>query len=401
MKKKRKLFFIHLGKLSSNSGHTARLRYELKDISKIADISILSLTDELDQSFINKYPDVNFYTLPIKFNNWKVVNLAHTVEQINKTIRFCNPDIVILCIEVWDLILGLQKKISDEVAFCTICHAMPFLGSPLNPAKSFESDVRKFANKQALKYRKDYIIKHYKEFPKVINSGLLVANNATVSFYFKHYFPKSLFWEQVPHVTVNPIQTSKTLDIDYDFCYMARMEKGKGVEYLQDLFEKISIKLDRKIRVAIMGRADDQYSEKELRRLLESKKESFSISFFGWADDKTKAEVLSKSGCFIYPSIYDAFPTVVNEAMAHGLPVAMWDCIFYKVNYSDIKSVSVAAPFNVEHLASVAVNLLNRKSAVSRYSIKYIKEKGGSKSVAKDDLMLFDKIIKHYGRNKS
>lgn len=400
MKKKRRLFFIHLGKLSSNSGHTARLRYELEDISKMADISILSLTDELDQSFINKYPDVNFYALPIKFDGWKVVNLAHTLERINKIIEFCSPDIVILCIEVWDLILGLQKKISNEVVFCAICHAMPFLGSPLNPTKSFESDVRKFANKQLLKYRKDYIIKHHKEFPKVINSGLLVANNATVSFYFKHYFPESLFWEQIPHVTIDPLQTHETMDIDYDFCFMARMERGKGVEYLEDLFKKVSVKLGRKIRVAIMGRADDQYSKEELRRLLDSKKESFSVHFFGWADDKTKTKVLSRSGCFIYPSIYDNFPTVVNEAMAYGLPVAMWDTIFYKVNYSGIKSVSVATPFNVERLASVAVNLLKRKSALSRYSIEYIKKKGGSKTVAKDDLMLFNEIIKDYERNK-
>lgn len=366
----------------------------------MADISILSLTNDLEQSFLNKYPNVHFYVLPIRFNGWRVVNLGYIVEQIDEIISFCKPDIVILCVEIWDLILELHKKISDKVVFCAICHAMPFLGSPLNPTKSFESDVRKFANKQPLKYRKNYIIKHYREFPKVINSGLLIANNATVAFYFKHYFPKSFFWRQVPHVTVDPLKTSKTLDIDYDFCYMARMEKGKGVEYLQDLFNKISIRLGKKIRVAIMGRADDKYSQKKLRRLLESKSEFFSIRFFGWADDKTKAEVLSKSGCFIYPSTYDNFPTVVNEAMAHGLPVAMWDTLFYKVNYSNIKSVSVATPFNVEHLASVAVNLLKRKSAVSRYSMEYIKENGDSRSVAKDDLMLFDEIIKHYGRNK-
>lgn len=400
MDKKRKLFFIHLGNLSSNSGHTARLRYELKNISKMADISILSLTNKLDQAFLDKYPNVHFYVLPIKFNGWKVVNLGYIIGQIDEVISFCKPDIVILCVEIWDLILELHKKIFGKVAFCTICHAMPFLGSPLNPTKSFESDVRKFANKQTLKYRKNYIIKHYREFPKVINFGLLIANNATVAFYLKHYFPKSLFWKQVPHVTVDPLQTSQTLDINYDFCYMARMEKGKGVEYLQDLFNEISVRLGRKIRVAIMGRADDKYSEEELRRLLESKNESFSIRFFGWADDKTKAEVLSKSGCFIYPSIYDNFPTVVNEAMAHGLPVAMWDNLFYKINYSDIKSVSAATPFNVEHLASVAVNLLKRKSTVSRYSIEYIKKNGGSRSVANDDLMLFDEIIKYYERNK-
>lgn len=366
----------------------------------MADISILSLTNKLDQAFLDKYPNVHFYVLPIKFNGWKVVNLGHIIEQIDEVVSFCKPDIVILCVEIWDLILGLHKKIFGKVAFCAICHAMPFLGSPLNPIKSFESDVRKFANKQTLRYRKNYIIKHYREFPKVINSGLLIANNATVAFYLKHYFPKSLFWKQVPHVTVDPLQTFQTLDIDYDFCYMARMEKGKGIEYLQDLFNEISVRLGRKIRVAIMGRADDKYSEEELRQLLESKNGAFSIRFFGWADDKTKAEVLSKSGCFIYPSIYDNFPTVVNEAMAHGLPVAVWNTLFYKINYLGIKSVSAATIFNIEHLASVAVNLLKRRSYLGHYSIEYIEKNGGSRSVADDDLMLFDEIIKHYERNK-
>ena len=126
----------------------------------------------------------------------------------------------------------------------------------------------------------------------------------------------------------------------------------------------------------------------------------FPLVFFGWADDKTKAEVLSKSGCFIYPSIYDNFPTVVNEAMAHGLPVAMWDNIFYKVNYSDIKSVSVATPFNIEHLASVAVKLLQKRAYLGKYSIEYIKKNSGSRLMAKDDLMLFEEIINYYERNK-
>lgn len=400
MKKKRKLFFIHLGKLSSNSGHTARLRYELKDVSEIADISILSLTNELDQSFLDKYPNVHFYILPIRFNGWRVVNLRHVIGRIDEIINFCNPDIVILCIEIWDLVIELGKKLRNKIAFCTTCHAMPFLGSPLNPTKSFESDVRKFADKQKLKYRKNYIIKHYREFPKILNSGLLIANNTTVTFYLKKYFPESLFWKQVPHVTVDLLPMPKVLDIDYDFCYMARMENGKGVEYLQDLLKEISIKMGRKIRVAIMGRADDEYSKEKLSQLLKSKSGYFSIHFFGWADTKTKTEVLGKSGCFIYPSIYDNFPTVVNEALSHGLPVVVWNTIFYKVNYSKIKSISAAEPFNTENLASIAVHSLRERVQLSHFSREYISKNGGSKLVAKDDLDIFEKIINYYERNK-
>ena len=400
MDKRRKLFFISPGKLSGNSSHSARLRYELNDISKIADVSILSLANELDKSFTAKYPNIKFYVLPIKFNGWKVVNLTNTIKQIIEIISLCNPDIVILCVEIWDLIIKLQKKIFGKTAFCTICHALPFLCSPFKPTKSFESDVRKFADRQEFKYRKDYILKHYTELYNVMNSGILIANNATVAYYLKHYFPKSFFWKQVPHVTVNAFQTSKTLDMDYDFCYMARMEKGKGVEYLQELFKEISAKLGRKIRVAIMGRADDEYSEKKLRQLLANNNDIFSIHFFGWADDRMKCKVLSRSGCFIYPSIYDNFPTVVNEAMAYGLPVAMWDTLYYRINYSDIRSVSVATPFNIEKLASVSVDLLNRRLIISHYSTDYIKKNGRSKLVAKNDLRLFNEIIRFYERNK-
>ncbi len=88
MNKKRKLFFIHLGKLSNNAGHTARLRYELKDISERADVSVLSLVNELDQISLDKYPNVHFYVLPIKFNGWTVVNLDHIIGQIDEIISF-------------------------------------------------------------------------------------------------------------------------------------------------------------------------------------------------------------------------------------------------------------------------------------------------------------------------
>lgn len=400
MNKKRKLFFIHLGKLSNKAGHTARLRYELENMSKVADVSVISLTDQVDQISSDKYPNINFYALPIEFNGWEVVNLNYLIEQIDERINFCNPDIVILCMEIWDLVLELHRKLLGKVAFCAICHAMPFLGSPLNPTKYFESDVRKFINEQMSEYRKDYISKHYKEFAKIINSGLLIANNATVTYYFENYFPKSLFWRQVPHVTVNFHQTPDVLQIEYDFCYMARIEKGKGLEYLRDLFTEISSKLGRKINVAIMGRAEDEYSKQNLKHLIKDINEFYSIHFFGWADDKTKSDVLSKSGCFIYPSIYDNFPTVVNEALSHGLPVALWDTIFYKVNYSGVESISAAAIFDIEHLASIAVNLLKRKTHISHHSIEYIKKNSGSELVARDDLDLFEKIIEYHERNK-
>ena len=117
-------------------------------------------------------------------------------------------------------------------------------------------------------------------------------------------------------------------------------------------------------------------------------------------DDTIKTSVLSKSGCFIYPSIYDNFPTVVNEALSYGLPVVVWDTIFYKVNYSDVKSISAAPIFNIKVFASMAIDLLKRKDQIGHYSLEYVRDNGNSNLVAKDDLELFDNIIKFYEKNK-
>ena len=283
MSKKRRLFFIHLGKISNNSGHTSRLRYELETLSKKADVSILSLTNEVDQISIDKYQKVKFYNLPIKFHGWEVVNLNYLVGQIDEKINLCKPDIVILCMEIWDLIIGLQKRLINRVSFCVICHAVPFLGSPLNPTKSFESDIKKVLNEQIEEYRKNYISKHFIEFSKVIDSNLLIANNATVAYYFENYFPKSAFWKQIPHVTADPHQNYVISRVEYDFCYMARIEKGKGLEYLDKILVEISTNLGRKVRVAIMGKVDDEFSKHELRYLIENTNKFYSIIFLvGW-----------------------------------------------------------------------------------------------------------------------
>ena len=393
---KRKLLFINLGKLSNNSGHTSRLRYGLEVLGKNADVSILSLTGEVDQISIERYSKVQFYNLPIEFRGWSVVDLDHLLGQIHEKINLCTPDIVILCIEIWDLIVGLQKELAGKIAFCAVCHAVPFLGSPLHPTKSFESEVKKVLSERVAEYRRNYIFEHYKEFPEVINSNILIANNATVSYYFKNYFPKSTFWEQRPHVTIDSHQDYMILKSEYDFCYMARMEKGKGLEYLDQILIEISTRLGRKIKVAIMGRADDKYSKCKLRHLIQAANEFYSVTFFGWTDDKTKAYVLRKSGCFIYPSIYDNFPTVVNEALAYGLPVVLWDTIFYRANYRDVKSISATPLFNIKTFASMAVDLLKRRAKLGHYSLEYVKNNGDSDLVAKDDLKLFENIIKYY-----
>lgn len=200
---------------------------------------------------------------------------------------------------------------------------MPFLGTPMCPSGDFEKDVIAYLNSGIEKYRKDYIEDHYKEIIGVLKRVNIIASNKTVAYYLSTYFEDIKF-----HTFNDPIsiksykRDANTIETKYDFAYMARMEKGKGAEYLEEILKQISLILKRTITVAILGRPDDIISSRAIDKLLaeSNKNKYFKAIYFGWANKRMKEFVLSKTGVFLYPSHYDTYAIVLSEALSFGLP---------------------------------------------------------------------------------
>lgn len=388
--------FLTFAPLSSNAGHLARFSFELRSLSILNEISIICLGKDPDNNETkNIYKNISFTHLPIKFDGWRIVNLLEVANTISNIVEKIHPGIVILMTEVWDLMRELSKSLRGKVRFITVVHAMPFLAAPLQPSGNFESDVIAYCQSDIEKYKKDYIVEHYKEVYTVFNDVLIIANNKTVEFYLKTYFP-DLKISVLPQTLI--VQTQPNIitreSFAYDFVYMARMESGKGIEYLSDILNKISLILQRKINIAILGRTDDSLTKKSLEKLLEdSKKTNFiEVTYFGWADKNMKKDILTKSSVFLYPSHYDNFPTVLNEALSFGLPVITWDVPFYKLNYKDTPAVRPVPLFDFQSFAEEAVKANINRKQLSEKAIDFVNSFGSPEEIALLDTQIFTRV---------
>jgi glycosyltransferase involved in cell wall biosynthesis len=391
-----KLTFLTFAPLNSASGHTARLLLELEYLSLINEVSIICLRKgEDNQETKNKYPKVSFFYIPLEFEGWEIKNIDDVVVKILDYVDKHCPDLVVMMMEVWDLMRELGKNLTGKVAFATVVHAMPFLVSPTHPSGDFEKDVIKYSASGIEEYRKNYIANHYKETEDVFKNVSIIANNKTVAFYLNTYFKEMNFWVMTPSITV---KTARRIMIakspTYDFIYMARMESGKGVEYLPDILKRISLLMNRKVTVAILGRADDTASKNALNELLIAplKNKYFTIKYFGWADENLKKQVLTVSGVFLYPSYYDNYPTVINEALAFGLPSITWNVPFARLNYPNTKAVKCTPLFDFQKFAENAVDALNNRNQLSKHAFEFVDSFNSPSTIAQLDTDMFKQI---------
>lgn len=134
-----------------------------------------------------------------------------------------------------------------------------------------------------------------------------------------------------------------------------------------------------------------------LEKLVSSKNNYFEVTYLGWADSQTKKSILPYCGVFLYPSHYDNYPTVVNEALAFGLPVITWDVPFSKLNYSKTIAVKRAKLLDLQEFANLAVKSLSERNTISKQALNFIDSFNSLEKVAVLDNKLFEGILKNNG----
>ncbi len=388
------LLILTSAALQKNAGAQARLKIELDELSKLNNIIIICLGTEPDnESTLKKYGRVKFIHSPIEYSGWNVLNSKEICDLVIDVSQEENIDLVVLEMEIWDLMRELGNRLSGITPFATCIHAMPFLSAPTNPSANFQKDVLQYANSVHSQFKKDYILAHYKECEDVFNKLYIITNNKTVDYYSKLYFPVLQTWLLSPSLATVPVPKKPSSEEVYDFVYMARFEEGKGLEYLLQILVECTRLLNRPLKTAVMGKIDDEYSNKLVQDI--SSDENIEVNFLGWADDTLKNEVFSLSKVFIYPSFNDNFPTVLNEALAHGLPAVTWKVPFSKINYSGTKAVLMAKFGDTTEFAELCLKAISEKTALVLDTDRFVKTFDSADIVAKKDSAIFNQILNH------
>ena len=390
-----RLLFITFENMDTGASQLERLEYQLCYTDDSLEIHILCLNKSDNNAAVKaKYSGVVFHYHDIEYDGWQVVNSRQITEYVQLLDRQYDFDLIIQMMEVWDLLRELSKAFQQQRKFAGIIHAMPFLGTPEKIKDTFDeqlAEVLNSGNLPAFKY--DYITQHSGEAVDVLSAMYIIAANQTVAYYFKHYFP--MFDIRVLNVFYSRADVCADKDIDcaYDFLYMARIEKGKGLEYLFDIFKCLDEKASRQLKIGIAGRADSTECQDIIDRLCAYRFKNLKVRYIGWADEKMQQKLFSASAVFIYPSVYDSYSIVLKNAVSYGMSAVVWKVPFTLINYAGCSAIKSVEFGDYAHFAAEAMNCLDNKEILAQQALNFAAEHCSAEQALWQDIEIYADLI--------
>jgi glycosyltransferase involved in cell wall biosynthesis len=187
-------------------------------------------------------------------------------------------------------------------------------GNPcdLEVSKMLSKERVKFHNIKDL-YNFNPRLKKYKESIEIAN-GIFVFNDLTKKS-FNNYIPDQKIIQVVDALSlnkVNDLSNSISKNEIFTFCYIAHTILPKGLQILLEAWRLIETS---GVQLVVGGTIQDEL-KKDFSTLINKHK---NVIYLGKIADL--GNFFSKSHVFICPSIIDAGPTTIAEAMLYKLPV--------------------------------------------------------------------------------
>ena len=131
---------------------------------------------------------------------------------------------------------------------------------------------------------------------------------------------KTTVIENVVDTSIFQIATTQEFE-QYDFLFVGRLEKVKGLDLLLECFSEAYAKRSS-MRLAIIGYGSE---ETKIKRFIEKNNLLDNIAFLGAKSRDEIAEIMNASKALIITSYTENKPTVICEAHTVGIPVLAVD----------------------------------------------------------------------------
>lgn len=161
------------------------------------------------------------------------------------------------------------------------------------------------------------------------------------------------------------------------FIFVGQLEEKKGIEYGINALSKI----DYNWRLTIVG---DGSRREILENLVHKLDLEEKVKFLGFLERKEIAKLYSQSDFFLFPTLSDPCPLVINEALSSGL-----FCIVSKLagNIKDFiiegKNGYIFNPYNIDDIVD-KISLALKLNKIDKKYIKKSIEKASPENVAKE-----------------
>ena len=312
MKKKRILLIYYV---LFNPGGVARVMTNLANelVEEGHEVEILLLTSKTD-AFYSLNKNIKIHTADM-FSHWawgicefnvKYLKFIPKIQNINSYISHIG---VYLLLKNWllknhqnyDTIISCWYKISS------------FLGTFKNIAAKTIAWEHTDYNVGGWLYDKK-LRKFYKNL-----KGIVCINTPSVQYY-KH-FSKTSF---IPNIIGEPFESKSFIPSESKeniISFVGRLDKGKNVGELLDIFEQSNLPKDWILQ--IIG---DGVERNNLEKYVKDKGLDANVCFLGSKNIDEISKLLDKSKIFVSTSLKEGLPTVLVEAMFCSNALIAYDC---------------------------------------------------------------------------
>lgn len=147
----------------------------------------------------------------------------------------------------------------------------------------------------------------------------------------------------------------------YDYLWMGRLAKVKGVPDLLAFIKKLSNEKKKKTMMIIGSGHPYEIADfsNKLQKLNVSSFVSFKTNVYG----KAKEDIFQKSKLFLMTSYYESYGLVILEALQHRIPVLAYNLPVYDVFSAGVKKVAIGS---VAKLFTKGNTLLKNKPAYEK-----------------------------------
>jgi glycosyltransferase involved in cell wall biosynthesis len=156
----------------------------------------------------------------------------------------------------------------------------------------------------------------------------------------------------------------------FDGVFYARLAPEKGVFDILHIWHYI-VKKKPEARLAVIGKFVSESVKSRFHTLVKRLQLEKKVIHLGFLERKRLFAYVKSSKLLVYPSRVDAFPLVVLESLACGLPVVAYNIPAIQLNYP-IDSVVKIPPGDVELAADAALDLLQNEQKRRRLSLSAV-----------------------------
>lgn len=197
------------------------------------------------------------------------------------------------------------------------------------------------------------------------SAAFVGASNGSADIYRNYKVPEQLIFKAPLAANNELFFSAPSVEKKYDFIFSGRFSKVKNPLFAIDVAKGVARKLGRRVSIAFIGAGD---MEGQMRTAASG--DGIEAHFLGFAQQEELPARYGASRILLFPTLWDPWGVVANEACAAGVPV-MVTPVAGAANELVVPGVNgYVLPLELDQWVDSAAQLLTDPELYSRYSEK-------------------------------